>query len=190
MLQRFSKVATLIALIGSFVAIPATSAFAQAADRNTNRLEVPVSGAVQSVGTFAGTYSISRFAVRNQVLVAVGTLTGTVTDSNGVAVRSIVTNVVLPVTRGGGAAPAACSDEVSTQQACDILNLVLGPLHLDLLGLVIDLNQVLLDITAQPGAGNLLGNLLCAITGLLDGGAIGVQLVSLLNTLINVLSAL
>ena len=58
---------------------------------------------------------------------------------------------------------------------------MLGPLHLDLLGLVIDLNQVILNITAEPGPGNLLGNLLCAIVGLLDnpaspGGALAVLL--------------
>jgi hypothetical protein len=32
---------------------------------------------------------------------------------------------------------------------CTILNLTLGPLHLDLLGLVVDLNQVHLTITGQ-----------------------------------------
>jgi hypothetical protein len=53
--------------------------------------------------------------------------------------------------------------------ACDILFLNLGPLHLDLLGLTVDLSEVTLDINAVPGAGNLLGNLLCALTGLLDG---------------------
>jgi hypothetical protein len=41
-----------------------------------------------------------------------------------------------------------------------VLNLVLGPLHLDLLGLVVDLNQVHLVITAVQAPGNLLGNLL------------------------------
>jgi hypothetical protein len=35
------------------------------------------------------------------------------------------------------------------------------------------LSRIVLDITAQTGAGNLLGNLLCAITGLLDGPATG-----------------
>jgi hypothetical protein len=34
---------------------------------------------------------------------------------------------------------------------CTILDLVLGPLHLDLLGLVVDLNQVHLLITAEQG---------------------------------------
>ncbi len=54
---------------------------------------------------------------------------------------------------------------------CEILTLDLGPLHLDVLGLVIDLNEINLDVTAEPGPGNLLGNLLCAITGLLDNPA-------------------
>ena len=62
-------------------------------------------------------------------------------------------------------------DVAQVTGSCDILNLVLGPLHLDLLGLVIDLNQVVRTITAVPGAGNLLGNLLCAVTGILDGPA-------------------
>jgi hypothetical protein len=37
---------------------------------------------------------------------------------------------------------------------------------LDLLGLVVDLNQV--HLTAQQGSGNLLGNLLCAVANLLN----------------------
>ena len=48
------------------------------------------------------------------------------------------------------------------------MRLVLGPLDLNLLGLRIQLSRVVLNITAEPGPGNLLGNLLCAITGLLD----------------------
>jgi hypothetical protein len=43
--------------------------------------------------------------------------------------------------------------------------LVLGPLSLDLLGLQVDLNQVVLDIVAVTGAGNRLGNLVCAVVG-------------------------
>jgi len=55
------------------------------------------------------------------------------------------------------------------------------------LGLQVDLSQVVLDITAQQGAGNLLGNLLCAVTGLLDspGG-----LSRLLNQILGVLQGL
>jgi hypothetical protein len=43
------------------------------------------------------------------------------------------------------------------------LDLVLGPLHVDLLGLIVDLNQVHLQITADPNGG-ILGSLLCSLT--------------------------
>ena len=103
---------------------------------------------------------------------AVGQLTGTVTNAAGAVVQTIVTNIAMPV--------------ASATSTCEILNLVLGPLHLDVLGLVVDLNQVVLNITAVQGAGNLLGNLLCAITGLLDAGSLGQELVNLLNQLLGV----
>ncbi|WP_196240563.1 ABC transporter substrate-binding protein [Nocardioides anomalus] len=79
---------------------------------------------------------------------------------------------------------------VSSRAGCDILNLVLGPLDLDLLGLQVHLKQVVLDIVAVTGAGNLLGNLLCAVTGLLDGGPLA-GLLGQLTTLLNqILAAL
>ncbi|MGN6170068.1 MAG: hypothetical protein ACTHQQ_18140 [Solirubrobacteraceae bacterium] len=59
-------------------------------------------------------------------------------------------------------------------QTCQVLKLVLGPLHLDLLGLVVDLygkthvNPVVVTINAVPSQG-LLGQLLCGLAG---GGGI------------------
>jgi len=58
----------------------------------------------------------------------------------------------------------------------------------DLLGLQIDLSRIVLDITAQAGAGNMLGNLLCGLTGILDpptlaGPPLG-QLTQILNALL------
>jgi hypothetical protein len=57
------------------------------------------------------------------------------------------------------------SPKTTTSQVtpCPVLNLVLGPLHLDLLGLVVDLNQVNLTITATPGGGAL-GDLFCSLS--------------------------
>ena len=52
---------------------------------------------------------------------------------------------------------------------------------------MIDLNQVVLKITAESGPGNLLGNLLCAIAGLLDNGGALNRLVGLLNNLLRAL---
>ena len=67
-----------------------------------------------------------------------------------------------PITLTPGAIP-----EGST---CPILNLSLGPINLDLLGLNVDTSPICLDITAVPGSGALLGNLLCGIANLLNGG--------------------
>ena len=74
--------------------------------------------------------------------------------------------------------------------SCDIVNLVLGPLDLNVLGLEVHLNQVVLDIVASTGAGNLLGNLLCAVAGLLDGGAVLGQIAGLLNQILAILNGL
>ena len=77
---------------------------------------------------------------------------------------------------------------VATHQgSCQILDLILGPLHLDLLGLVVDLygrtksDPVRVTITGEPGHG-LLGDLLCSLAG---GGNVTslAQLQSLLRSL-------
>jgi hypothetical protein len=49
-------------------------------------------------------------------------------------------------------------------QICPILDLVLGPLDLNLLGLMIHLDRVHLTITARQGGG-ILGDLLCSLAG-------------------------
>ncbi len=71
-----------------------------------------------------------------------------------------------------------------------ILFLDLGPIFLDVLGLVVDLSAITLDIHAVPGAGNLLGNLLCAVAGLLDGGLFTGGLAGLLDRLLAIINNL
>jgi len=46
---------------------------------------------------------------------------------------------------------------------CKVLNLVLGPLYLNLLGLIVQLNKIELDITANPTG--VLGSLFCSLAG-------------------------
>lgn len=125
---------------------------------------------IAGVGTFVGTFTPTGFTNQNGQLAVVGQLVGTFTNTAGT-----VTNVSQTLT--------TTVQSATTAGSCKILNLVLGPLHLDLLGLNVDLNQVVLNITAQSGAGNLLGNLLCAVTGLLDGNGIN-GLATLLNRLL------
>jgi hypothetical protein len=61
---------------------------------------------------------------------------------------------------------------------------LLGPLNLNLHGLHVHLNQVVLDINAQSGPGNLLGNLLCSVAGLLnDPSLVSSEVTGLLNIL-------
>jgi hypothetical protein len=45
---------------------------------------------------------------------------------------------------------------------CQVLDLILGPLNVNLLGLFVDLDRVHLDITADP-AGGVLGRLFCGL---------------------------
>jgi hypothetical protein len=78
----------------------------------------------------------------------------------------------------------------ASSHGCDILNLELGATTIDLLGLVIDLSQVNLDIVAESGAGNLLGNLLCAVAGLLDTNPLDAALGGLLDSINGLLDQL
>jgi hypothetical protein len=70
--------------------------------------------------------------------------------------------------------PLYASAAQAQPQTCQVLKLVLGPLHLDLLGLVVDLygktnaDPVIVTINAIPSQG-LLGQLLCGLAG---GGGI------------------
>src|SRR5215216_2046951 len=50
---------------------------------------------------------------------------------------------------------------------CEVLHLILAPLHLDLLGLIVDLNKIALDTEAIPGT--TIGDLFCSLVGV--GGA-------------------
>jgi hypothetical protein len=79
--------------------------------------------------------------------------------------------------------------------ACPVLDLSLGPVDLNLLGLEVSLDNcsggpVTLDITAVPGAGNLLGNLICALTNALNGGANINGILAILQHIANVISGL
>jgi hypothetical protein len=58
----------------------------------------------------------------------------------------------------------------SPSPTCQVLTLVLGPLNLDLLGLVVDLNKVNLAITATRGQGAL-GDLFCQLADNNQSGA-------------------
>ena len=149
---------------------------AVAAKQPTGSLSVPVTGTTDNSGSFTGVVGITRFATQGGNLVALGTLSGTLTDAAGVASTITAQPVALPVSAAG--------------TTCAILHLTLGPVDLNLLGLVVHLNQVVLNIDAQSAPGNLLGNLLCAVAHLLDGtGPLG-GLTALLNQILAILQGI
>jgi hypothetical protein len=141
------------------------------ATHDSNFRKVPIHGHNEA-GTraFRGEMNIKKFIIRNGNIKAVAKITeGVLKNDSGDVVRRLQDpkRVKFPVKLPtGGGTTAAAGTAAAT---CPILHLVLGPLDLDILGLQIHLNRVVLDITAQSGPGNLLGNLLCAIAGLLDG---------------------
>ena len=119
---------------------------------------IPVTGTIPSNGgTFTGTMDITNFARQAGSLVANGTISGVLRDASGGLIGNVTDQTVTNI-------PVAVPE-----RTCQILALDLGPLHLDLLGLVVDLSAIHLRITAVEAPGNLLGNLLCAIAHLLDG---------------------
>jgi len=162
------------ALLVSLLVVPVA-----AGQQPTTGVTVPITGtATNALGQaveFDGTLTIDRIAARGGELVAIGNVAGTLTNTVTGATQTVSRNAVVPLQVTG---------------TCEILHLELGPLDLDLLGLVVHLDQVVLDITAEQGPGNLLGNLLCAVAGLLDNGGPLQGIAQLLNQILAILGGL
>ena len=152
------------------------------AHTDAGKMKAPVTGTAEGGRKVKGSFTPSEFSVDNGTMMVTGTLEGKILGKG--APKAFEQEITTPVQE---AIPGAPSGGAAVG-ACDILNLVLGPLHLDLLGLVVDLDTVVLDIVAQPGPGNLLGNLLCSVAGLLDGGGLGDLLGGLLSDLADLLN--
>lgn len=134
-----------------------------------------------------GSFVPLRFLKRDGKVFVRGLVQGVVHEDNGD--RTTFANLKTLRVKSIDGTPIRTGRGVAALATCDILHLVLGPLDLDLLGLKVHLDRVVLDIVAETGPGNLLGNLLCAITGLLDGGLGGVlgRLTDLLNRVLGAL---
>ncbi len=147
---------------------------------------VPVTGSKN----FKGTYTIERFVKRGNKVYSVGTIKGKVGNK-----RVTKENVRMPAKVANASGTSARASQVPPLplpplppgNACQILSLDLGPINLNLLGLVVRTNQIQLRIDAVQGAGNLLGNLLCGITGILNPSIANTplgQLAQILNAIL------
>ena len=178
------RLAAAAAMVACGLLLGGTAATASAQDATTPVAQtVPVTGQAKNGKAFTGTYTIKKFVQRDGKAWAVGTLRGKLKNRS--------------VTRRGVQMPASIVAPAQSSQvpplpplppgnACSILSLDLGPINLNLLGLRVATNDIHLLVEAIPGAGNLVGNLLCAVTNLLNPSANTplAQLVQVLNALL------
>jgi len=157
------------AMLGTIMLVPATASAAPPTGAGINEA---VTRGVANAWSFVGNANVTRVAVVNGQLTAIGTLTGTFTNLATLTSTAVNQAFAVPLVVTG---------------TCSILDLALGPIHLALLGLEVDLNAIHLTINAVSAPGNLLGNLLCAVAHLLDGtGPLG-GLAALLNQILMIL---
>lgn len=122
---------------------------------------VAVTGSLLDGGSFTGFLTIESLAVDDEGNVLI---TGVL---NGVAVGDNLTTTVLNQAFSTTGTLSGISGDGKGKK-CSILSLDLGPINLDLLGLQIDLSEVMLDLGGKTGTGKLLGNLLCTLARTLD----------------------
>ena len=170
----------ILAALATCAALIVPSAGSAASTTGTSFNQAPVSGHANNGKAFHGTYTVQRFVTRGGQSVAIGKLTGQI-GNRSVSKNGVAMPVLVNTTPSGRASASA---------TCQVLDLTLGPLDLNLLGLRVQLNQVHLQITAISGPGNLLGNLLCSVAGLLNNNTTGVLTPGQVSQLLNIVLAL
>jgi hypothetical protein len=125
---------------------------------------------------FSGKLDVIRFEERSGSIVAIAQLTGKVDKKQGNGKKRISQQLEVPVQVSRETA------EVQAQVVCEILNLVLGPIDLNILGLRLQVNTIRIRLSANS-QGGLLGSLLCGLLGPLNLGALG-SIVNLLNQIL------
>lgn len=167
----------------------------------------PVIGSFQGGGSFVGTVTINRFerTATNQI-VAVGFVTGVLSRGLRVLGTGTAGEVRWPVAvRSGGQllnihgtakrngitrvawSPQARTGRYTLVQAtsCTVLDVALGPINVDLLGLQVALSAVTLNLSGTQGTP--LGDLVCSVSDLLGNVA---GLVNVLNGILGLLTGL
>src|SRR3954453_15011208 len=157
---------------------------------------VPMSGkTTKGNKQFTGTYTIERFINKGGKIYSVGTVKGKVgskkVTKENVQVPATVANASAPAQAQASRAPPPPLPPLPAGNACSILSLDLGPINLNLLGLVVRTNQIQLRIDAVQGPGTLLGHLFGRIPNILNpAGALANTPLGQLAQILNALLAL
>ena len=165
------------------------------AHNGSGRMSSRIVGHTSEGQLVTGTFTPLKFVRRGGHLKVRGLIQGVVHKSTGTSTFAKMRTITVKKIGGRSASNLTAGRDLTSGatmagRTCDVLRLVLGPLDLDLLGLQVHLDRVVLNIVAVSGAGNLLGNLLCAVAGLLDGGLGGLlgQVQNLLNQILAALN--
>jgi hypothetical protein len=184
-----------IGVVTSFLVVSALSAAAQSSGA---AVAVDVSGRFARGGEFRGTATINAFELRDDHIVAVGVVRGTLSRGG----RAIGSGLAAPVAwttvqiRASGVAAVAgpARRHFGVQQArwmlaqaepCPVVDIALGPVDVNLLGVVVALDPIALDLHGEMGTP--LGELVCQVSDLLVNVA---GLVGVLNGILGLLTGL
>ena len=181
LMQSHLKLPIPIALL--LLATAAIAASDKPAKDGSGPLQLPIAGSAASGGTFVGTFSINRFEARAGQVVAIGIVRGSVA---GVG-TALTGEVALPVHVGPASQGAAAPQSLVAQQqaTCQALHLEIGAENLNVAGLQITTQPIVIDVSGDSSAP--LGNLVCTILETLNNV---VGLVGLLNQLLGTLTGL
>jgi hypothetical protein len=161
----------------------ATTTSRPVAHNQAGALTSRIAGTTGNGRNVTGSFVPLHFSKHNGKVLVRGLVQGVVHNRNGST--STFSQLRTMRVRSINGTPARVGKVAAARATCGILHLVLGPLHLNLLGLHVDLNRVVLNVTAHSGSGNLLGNLLCAVAHLLDNNSTLQGLLTRLTNLLN-----
>jgi hypothetical protein len=187
-MSKLRLAATAVVLVSSLMLVETTGvASAQSSPPRLTQI-VPLTGTAKNGKKLQARYTIERFIAKGGKLYSVGSVVGRLGGR-----RVSKDNVRLPASvayASGARASQLPLPPLPPGNSCSILALNLGPINLNLLGLVVRTNEIQLRIDAVQGPGNLLGNLLCGITGILNPPTLASTPLGQLAQILNALLAL
>ena len=154
-MNRFHSTMLVVVVTGLLAGLAATAGVAGAAGN------APVAAKAQTPGSIDVQFAVKSFTVSGKNLVANGeTIASYASADQTYVTRTPFTTTVKGLKVHG---KATRTTQVANR-ICNVLTLNLAPIHLQLLGLIVDLDRVNLTINADSNGG-LLGSLLCGLAG-------------------------
>jgi hypothetical protein len=199
----------LSSVCGTAVCLTLVSGVPVAAQQSASRsVTLPVTGTAPRGGDFSGTVTINRFEERNNEIVAVGFVRGTLSRGSRTIGVGLIGEVKWPVSiRAAGVAvvkdqtrdatrfrriasgpdvePTPGLVLVQQSEPCPAVDIILGATDINVGGGTISFGPIPLMLSGEPGTP--VGDLVCAVSDLLGNVA---GLINLLNSLLSLLTGL